>query len=103
MIKVFVMYKLKMGVSLEDYWKWSIELDQKITPFQPGVYRYEVFTIEGAKKGESPYQIVEEIEIESFEQWQEVVNSEAMKEVVKTWQNYADESSVKTIYGKKVK
>ena len=40
MIKVFVMYKLKPGVSLEDYWKWSIEVDQKITPFQPGVYRF---------------------------------------------------------------
>jgi len=103
MKKVLVMYKLKKGVSLEDYWKWSTELDQKITPFQPGVYRYEIFAIEGCKQGESPYHIVEEIEIDSFEQWQEVVNSEPMKEVVKTWANYADESSLTTIYGKKIK
>ena len=103
MIKVFVMYKLKSSVSIEDYWKWSIELDQKITPFQTGVYRFEVYAIEGAEKGESPYQIVESIEVESFEQWQKVVSSEAMSEVVHTWKNYADESTAKVIYGKKVK
>jgi len=103
MIKVFVMYKLKSGVSIEDYWKWSIELDQKITPFQPGVYRFEVYAIEGAETGESPYQIVESIEVESFEQWQKVLKSEAMKEVVTTWPNYADESTTKLIYGNKIK
>jgi len=103
MKKVFAMYKLKPGVSLEEYWKWSVDLDQKTTPFQPGVYRFEVYAIEGAEKGESPYQIVEDIEVESFEQWQKVVSSEAMKKVVETWSNYGDESSLKVLYGKKVK
>lgn len=103
MQKVFVMYKLKPEVSIEDYRKWSVSLDQKVTPFQPGVYRFEVYTIEGAEKGESPYQIVEDIEVESFEQWQKIVNSKAMKEVIETWSNYGDESTLKVIYGKKVK
>ena len=103
MQKVFVMYKLKPEVSIEDYRKWSVSLDQKVTPFQPGVYRFEVYEIEGAEKGESPYQIIEDIDVESFEQWQEVVSSEAMKEVVTTWSNYADESTLKVIFGKKIK
>ena len=33
MQKVFVMYRLKPGVKIEDYRKWSISLDQKVTPF----------------------------------------------------------------------
>lgn len=103
MQKVFVMYKLKPEVSIEDYRKWSVSLDQKVTPFQPGVYRFEVYAIEGAEKGKSPYQIVEDIEVESFEQWQKIVNSRAMKEVIETWSNYGDESTLKVIYGKKVK
>ena len=103
MQKVFVMYKLKPGVSMEDYKKWSVSLDQKVTPFQPGCNRFEVYEIQGAEEGESPYQIVEDIDVDSWEAWQKVVNGEGMKEVVKTWGDYGDESTLKVIYGRKVK
>ena len=103
MKKVFVMYRLKPGVSIEEYRKWSVSLDQKVTPFQPGVQRFEVYEIEGAEKGESPYMIIEDVDVDSWEAWQKVVNSDEMKEIVKTWSNYGDESTLKTIYGKKIK
>jgi hypothetical protein len=103
MQKVFVMYRLKPGVSIEDYKKWSVEVDQKITPFQPGCYRFEVYEIEGAEKGESPYQIVEDIDVESWESWQKVVASPGMKKVVESWGKYGDESTLKVIYGRKIK
>ena len=103
MQKVFVMYKLKPGVTMEEYRKWSISLDQKVTPFQPGCHRFEVYEIEGAEKGESPYQIVEDIDVESWEAWQKVVAGEGMKEVIETWGKYGDESTLKVIYGKKIK
>lgn len=102
MQKVFVLYKLKPGVSIEDYRKWSVSLDQKVTPFQPGVHRFEVYEIEGAEKGKSPYMIVEDVDVESWEAWQKVVAGDAMKEVVKTWGDYGDESTLTVIYGKKV-
>ncbi|MCL5986545.1 MAG: hypothetical protein M1371_08280 [Actinobacteria bacterium] len=103
MQKVFVMYKLKPGVTLEEYRKWSISMDQKVTPFQPGVHRFEVYEIEGADKGDPPYQIVEDIDVDSWEEWQAVVNSDAMKEVIQTWGSYGDESSLAVVYGKKIK
>jgi hypothetical protein len=103
MQKVFVMYKLKPGVSIEEYRKWSVSLDQKVTPFLTGVYRFEVYEIEGAEKGEPQYQIVEDIDVDSWEAWQKVVASEAMKEVIETWGNYGDESTLRVIYGKKIK
>lgn len=103
MQKVFVFYRLKPGVTVEEYRKWSINLDQKVTPFQPGVHRFEVYEIEGAEVGESPYQIVEDIEVDSWEAWQKVVKSEAMKEVVESWGKYGDESTLKVVYGTKVK
>ena len=103
MKKVFVMYRLKPGVSVEEYRKWSISLDQKVTPFQHGVYRFEVYEIKGAEKGESPYMVVEDIDVDSWEAWQKVVESDEMKEVVKTWSDYGDESTLVTIYGEKIK
>jgi len=103
MKKVFVMYRLKPGVSIEDYKKWSVSLDQKVTPFQPGVHRFEVYEVQGAEKGESPYMIVEDVDVDSWEAWQKAVESDGMKEVVTTWANYGDESTLITIYGEKIK
>jgi uncharacterized protein (TIGR02118 family) len=103
MQKVFVMYKLKQGVSIEAYRKWSVEVDQKVTPFQPGVHRFEVYEIEGAEKGKSPYMIVEDIDVDSWGAWQKVVASDAMKKVVSEWGNYGDDSTITVIYGKKIK
>ena len=42
MHKIFVMYKLKSGVSLDQYKAWLNEIDQPITPCQPGMIRFEV-------------------------------------------------------------
>jgi hypothetical protein len=103
MQKVFVMYKLKPGVTIEEYRKWSVALDQKVTPFQPGVHRFEVYEIQGAEKGEPQYQIVEDIDVDSWDAWQKVVSSDAMSEVVKTWGDYGDETTLKVIYGQKIK
>jgi len=103
MEKVFVMYRLKPGVSIEEYKKWSVSLDQKVTPFQLGVHRFEVYEIKGAEKEESPYMIVEDIDVDSWEAWQKVVEGDEMKEVIKTWSDYGDESTLVTIYGEKIK
>jgi uncharacterized protein (TIGR02118 family) len=101
--KVFSMYKLRPDVKIEDYRKWSREVDQVITASQPGVHHFEVYEIKGAGKGAPPYQIVEDIDVDSFEAWQKVLSNEAMKKVGKGWANYADESTLVVIYGEKVK
>jgi len=103
MKKVFAMYRLKPGVSIEEYKKWSVEVDQKITPFQPGVHRFEAYEIQGAEKGESPYMIVEDIDVDSWEDWQKVIKSDEMKEVMQAWPEYGDESTAVVIYGEKIK
>lgn len=103
MEKVFVLYKLKPGVSIEQYRNWSVNLDQKVTPFQPGVHRFEVYEIKGAEIGESPYRIIEDVDVDSWDEWQKVMASDAMKEILETWDNYGDRSTIIALYGKKIK
>lgn len=103
MQKVFVMYNLRPGVSLEDYRKWSREVDQRITPSQEGCIRFEVYAIEGSESGgQAPYQIVEDIEVESWDVWRETLNSKGMAVVAEGFPQYADEASVQLIYGSRV-
>jgi hypothetical protein len=103
MQKVFVMYKLKPGASYEKYREWSLSLDQRITPSQPGVIRFEVYVIRGAAEGESPYQIVEDIEVDDWETWEKVSNGPGMKQIADTWGDYGDASTLTIIYGDKIK
>lgn len=102
MQKVFVSYKLKPGVDISQYESWSKEIDQRITPGQSGIIRFEVYKIEGADKGEPFCQVVEDIEVESFEKFNETVNGPGMKYVLETIENYVDMSTMKTVYGSKI-
>jgi len=102
MKKIFAMYKLKSGISLKEYSEWSINTDQKITSAQPGVLRFEVYSIKRKEGEDFPDQIMEVIEVDSIEQWGKVTSSKAMSKVMETFKNYADESTVKLLYGEKI-
>ena len=102
MQKVFVTYKLRPSVTLEMYSKWSKEIDQRITPGQKGVIRFEVYAIEGSDKGEPFCQIVEDIEVDSFQAWKDVLKSDAMAYVNETAFKFIDESTLQLIYGSRI-
>jgi hypothetical protein len=100
--KVFVSYRLRPSVSVEQYKTWSREIDQRITPGQKGIIRFEVYCIEGADKGEPFCQIVEDIEVESFQAFTETVKGSGMAYVMETFGKLVDESTVQTVYGSKI-
>ena len=102
MQKVFVMYKLKPGVTMEQYKKFSAETDRPITPHQPGVISFKVYEIKGRDKGGSPFDIVEDVDVESWDAWNKCVASEGMKKVVEEWGKVGDESSMTMIYGDEI-
>ena len=103
MQKVFVMYKLLPGVTLDQYMSWSKEIDQRITPGQEGIIRFEVYAIEhidGAGGGQ--YEVVEDIEVESWDAFQRCVASPGMAYVQETFPRYADESTLVVLCGSRI-
>ncbi len=103
-MKVFTMHRLKKGVSMEDYKKWSREVDQKITLAQSGIRKFEVYEIEGSEEGIPPFDIVEVIEVESREALKKIENSEKMKKfLAEEWmKKWVDKDSLVNIYGRKI-
>ena len=99
MQKIINMYNLKPGASMNEFKKWSREVDQKITPGQEGVRSFEVIEIKGSEKEGFSYQIVEIIEVDKYDMWQKAFKTEEMKKVVHQWSKWGDESSVITLYG----
>lgn len=102
MPRAFAMYNLKPGVTMEQYRQFSREIDQKITPTQPHVQRFEVYEIKGRDQGKPPYQILEVIDVDSFEGWIQTTQGEGMKKVVEEWNKLCDPSSMVHIWGEKI-
>lgn len=103
-MKVFTMHKLKKGVTMEDYKKWSREIDQKITLALAGVRKIEVYEILSLGNETPPFDIVEVIEVESWEASKKIENSEKLKSLIKEWmEKWVDKDSlVHDIYGRKI-
>lgn len=102
MQKIFVLYKLKPHVTLEQYKAWSREIDQRITPGQPGMIRFEVYEILGAEKGIPFVQIVEDIEVEDALEWFETCKRSGMAYVQETIAQLIDESTLQVIFGQRI-
>ena len=100
--KVIVLYKLKQGVSLDQYREWSLRVDQRLTPAQPTVNRFEPYVIVGGEGGGGQFAVFEDLEVESWEAWQKTLSSDEMKPVVEGWPLVADESSLMVFYGHRI-
>ena len=71
-------------------------------PTQDGCIRFEVYAIEGAEEGQPRYQVIEDIEVESWEAWQKTVGGDGMKPIVESFPNFVDVDTVHAIYGRRI-
>jgi hypothetical protein len=109
MTKVVVIYKLKPGATMEQYRKFSKEIDQVITPKQQVVEKFEVFEVtdyiqgSGApEKKNPPYQIIEIIDVKDFVEWVKTTQSEGFKKVIDGWATVGDGDSLVMLGARKI-
>ena len=95
-VTVFITYDLSPGVTKDQYWEWSM------ASRQPGVLSYEIVWIDGTGTGETPGQVVEVIEAESWEAWQKVNEYPEMQAAVASFFQIAEKSSIRVFYGTKI-
>jgi hypothetical protein len=104
-MKIFTMHKLKAGASIEDYKKWSREVDQPKSISQPEVLTFEVFEIFGSvDSGEMnpEYDVIEVIEVNSLEDIRKV--EERLKNFLEDeWvTQWVEKSTLVNLYGEKI-
>ena len=100
--KVFVIYNLKEGVDVEEYKRWSREVDQPTTSNMPGCHSFVVYLVRGEASGKTFPMVVEDIDVESWESWQETLKSEAFSQVMEEWPLYGVGKSAITVYCEKI-
>jgi len=101
-VTVWITYKIKEGVSREEYRRWSRESDQPAASSQPGIRSYEIYEVQSPEEGESPADIVEVIVADSWEAWLAVDQAPEMKEVVEQFWQICQPDSVRELYGQRI-
>jgi hypothetical protein len=104
-MKIFTMHKLKQGTLMEDYKKWSREVDYPKSIGQQEILTFEVYEILGSVDSDkmSPeYDIIEVIEVESLEDIQKV--EERLKSFLEDeWiARWVEKSNLINLYGEKI-
>ncbi len=116
MERVFNMYRLKAGVSIEEYIKFSQDLDQVVTAHRPGVLSFEAHIIAGSAEGSEvaigadptalssnvPYHVIETIDVANWAAWMRVVASDEMAPVRDAWELVADSTTTRMILGRPI-
>jgi hypothetical protein len=91
---LFVLFKLKPGVSMEDYRQFSQRVDQKATTSCPDVFQFRVHEVKVVARGEQQYQVAEMIDVESYAAWRRFWDGEDMRAVRTEWGKLCDADSM---------
>lgn len=102
MVELMIYYKLKKGVRIEDFIKYSREVDQPILNEQKGIVEVKVSEASKLEPDNSnpDFDIVENIFVESYERWLEIVDNDEMSENGEQWLKLCDVDS-RQVYCKK--
>jgi len=100
--RVFSFYRLNEGVDIDEFMAWSRRVDQPTCQRMESCLSFEVFLVRGEKRGQDFYDVVEDIEVESWQAWQDTLTSPEFEQVSIDWPKYGDESSLLIVHCDKI-
>jgi hypothetical protein len=80
-VHLCITYSLREGVSLAEFKRWSLEIDQPAIKALPGIRRYEICEVSGVEEGGDRPDIVEIVETDSEAAWAAVDEHPTMKDI----------------------
>ncbi len=100
-MKLFLLYRLRDGVTPERYREWSLTRDQPTLKGCPGISEYRVFSVEDPD-GRNPFMVVEHVDVADWETWKRVTTSGPMVPIGEDFQELVDTGSVITLRGEEI-
>jgi hypothetical protein len=99
MTTILLAYKIKKGVNIEDYKKWSIEVDQ------PLVNSYDIikdFDVEVVSNSDGDWDCFEIVKVDDIKEFEELMEKDIFKRQWKKFLEFVEENSIKKVYGEKI-
>jgi hypothetical protein len=101
-MKLFLLYRLRDGVTPERYREWSLTRDQPTLKGCEGIREYRVFAVEDPEGANGAYTIVEHVDVADWETWKRVTTSGPMVPIGEHFQELVDTGSVITLRGEEI-
>ena len=100
--RVFTFYNLRPDVEVADFLEWSRTVRGGTCARMPACHSFEVFLVNREVDGIPTHQVVEVIDVESWDKWQETLTSDAFSQVSNEWPRYAVESSLISVQAERI-
>ena len=101
-MKIFVLYRLKDGVSFDEYRRWSLEADQPTLRAFEEITQFSVHATTATEESTETYTVVETIEIDSAQAWTAVTNSPDLKALGPAFERFVDPTSLCILHGEEI-
>jgi hypothetical protein len=102
-MKLFLLYDLREGVTLERYREWSLTRDQPTLKGREGIREYRVFALENPDGGDDgACTIVEHVDVADWETWKRVTSTGPMVAIGEDFGELVDTGSVITLRGEEI-
>ncbi len=99
----FNLIPLREGAALEEFRRFSAELDQPTLLAQDVVLGFDAYAVTRRDEGAPSVDIVEVMHVRSWEEWVDVRDgSEALKPVSARFEELIDPATVRTIFGTRI-
>ncbi|KQP72997.1 hypothetical protein ASF40_20655 [Microbacterium sp. Leaf288] len=100
--QVFATYRLRAETDVAQYEEWSRTVDQPICLQAESCLSFEVYVVKGGDADSAPFNVIEDIVVESWEAWQDTLRSDDLAEMMAQWRQLADESTLVTVYCERI-
>jgi hypothetical protein len=100
-MKLFLFYRLREGITPEEYREWSLTRDQPTLKGCEGIAEYRVFAVEDPD-GKSSYAVMEHVDVSDWDTWKRVTSTGPMVSVGEDFQRLVDTTSVVTLRGEEI-
>jgi hypothetical protein len=100
--RVFTFYNLNEGVDVEEFKEWSRRVDQPTCARMSSCERFDVYLIGGGTDNMPSFDVVEDIDVESWEAWQRTQESEEFSQIIREWPKYGNAASLMSVFCEKI-
>ncbi|MBV9607269.1 MAG: hypothetical protein JO027_19290 [Solirubrobacterales bacterium] len=90
---LLLLYRLREGVTIEEYREWSLARDQPGLRETPIVNRFRVFEVV-EDSADRPPQIIESIEISDLDGWRSALRTDRLRALGEDFERLVDGSTV---------
>lgn len=88
--RVFTLYRLNEGVDIDEFKQWSVSIDQPTCLRMESCRRFEVHLIKEGSSETIPFDVIEDIEVDSWDAWQRDQASEGFSQIREEWPRFGD-------------